>query len=73
MIDRARQLRGFDLSRFQGCLASKRVGPKIDMDLAVGKRLGVSGTPTVFVNGERVSAGAVPEQIRTLIRESIAR
>jgi len=40
-------------------LRSRRWAPKIDDDLALAKRLGVSGTPAAFVNGIAVS-GAQP-------------
>jgi protein-disulfide isomerase len=41
---------------------------QVDGDVAFGNEMKVSGTPTLFVNGMRVSGYRV-EQIRTLIRE----
>jgi protein-disulfide isomerase len=40
----------------------------VDGDVAFGNEMKVIGTPTLFVNGMRVS-GYRAEQIRTLIRE----
>jgi protein-disulfide isomerase len=41
---------------------------KVERDIAFGKELQVNATPTLFINGQRVS-GYRPEEIRTLIRE----
>jgi protein-disulfide isomerase len=33
----------------------------------------VNGTPSVFTNGQRVASVSEPEQIRALIRETVAK
>ncbi len=51
---------GLDLPRFTADLdSSDRFKAAIDRDLAEGSKFGVDGTPTFFVNGERV-VGAAP-------------
>jgi protein-disulfide isomerase len=40
----------------------------VEQDIALGNQIGISATPTLFVNGHRLS-GYRPEQIRTLVRE----
>lgn len=49
----ARQLK-LDESKFQACLASSRPKDKVAQDKAEAERLGLSGTPAIFVNGRRV-------------------
>jgi protein-disulfide isomerase len=69
LTEEAKRFRRFDLGRFANCVASNRTATKINLDVAFGTQHGVSGTPTLFVNGQRVEAVA-SEQIRTLIKES---
>ena len=40
---------GLDLNQFNQCLESKKYQSEIDKDLADGRALGVSGTPTFFI------------------------
>lgn len=42
-----------DVQAFDGCLKSDRFGERLRADAAEGQRLGVQGTPTIFVNGVR--------------------
>ncbi|MFE2756107.1 DsbA family protein [Actinosynnema sp. NPDC059335] len=44
---------GLDLARFRADVASPEVQEIIDRDVADGRELGVSSTPTFFVNGEK--------------------
>ena len=62
-------LRGFDLRRFQSCVDAKKTAQKVDQDVEFGLRNDINSTPTVFVNYQRLTSVAGPEQIRTLIRE----
>ena len=64
----AAAIEGFDQIRFQTCVDKKEMSAKVEQDVALGNELKVTGTPTLFVNGQRVS-GYRTEQIRTLIRE----
>lgn len=54
----ARELE-LDLPRFRGCRESAAAANAVDQDLAAAVAAGVSGTPTSFVNGQRV-VGAQP-------------
>lgn len=49
-------------SVFDACLASSKEDAFIDDSLSLGQRLGVTGTPTLFVNGRPMS-GAVPSKV----------
>ncbi len=45
---------GFDTPEFNKLVNSSEVREMIRRDIAEGKSIGVKGTPTVFINGERV-------------------
>lgn len=50
---------GLNLESFSQCLESVAVKSKVKKDWADGAVLGVSGTPTFFINGDKVE-GAIP-------------
>jgi protein-disulfide isomerase len=56
---------GLDMEQFEACYKENRFQNQINDDLALGREMGITGTPTVFVNGVDVSPGRVPtfEQI----------
>jgi protein-disulfide isomerase/uncharacterized membrane protein len=45
---------GLDRAAFQQCLADPATRRRLEADLAEGRRVGVTGTPAVFVNGKRL-------------------
>lgn len=45
---------GLDMSAFNSCFSAKKYESEIQADFDLGGQMGVSGTPTVFVNGTRV-------------------
>lgn len=50
---------GVNTYKFNQCLESKKYLDKIQKDLTDGGNLGVTGTPTWFINGEKI-AGDIP-------------
>jgi protein-disulfide isomerase len=48
---------GLDMTAFNRCFADNSHQDVIDADIARGRELGVTGTPTVFVNGQVVGDG----------------
>jgi len=70
LTEEAKGFRRFDSARFTGCVAGGKTAAKVDLDVAFGTQNGVSGTPTLFINGRRVAPVTAPEQLRTLIREN---
>lgn len=50
---------GLNMAEFQGCLDSGSKKAIVDADLAAGKKVGMSGTPGFYINGE-VLSGAQP-------------
>ncbi|MEX0910467.1 MAG: thioredoxin domain-containing protein [Candidatus Paceibacterota bacterium] len=61
---------GLDLDQFKIDMASSVVTEKIQRDLASGRRAGVRGTPTFYLNGREVSVRTL-EQFKTLIRAAL--
>jgi len=45
---------GFDMAAFNSCFNANKYESEIQADFDLGGQMGVSGTPTVFVNGQRV-------------------
>jgi protein-disulfide isomerase len=45
--------------------------PEIDADIALARRLGVTGTPTLFVNGRRLGGAQPLSSFESLIREEL--
>ena len=45
---------GLDVAKFQDALLSGKFAEKIQTDIQDGYRIGVNGTPTVFINGKRL-------------------
>ncbi|MDQ2745902.1 MAG: DsbA family protein [Acidobacteriota bacterium] len=53
LIEYASQI-GLNVKQFTADLKSKKFAPEIEKDIADGNKLGISGTPTVYVNGVKV-------------------
>jgi protein-disulfide isomerase len=57
-VDKLRQYAtevGLDRARFDASLDSGKFAEKVQRDMVDGRRLGISGTPTLYVNGRRIS------------------
>jgi protein-disulfide isomerase len=52
---------GVDMSAFTQCMQEERYAQEVADDFQAGLDLGVSGTPTFFVNGRKI-AGVVPQE-----------
>jgi protein-disulfide isomerase len=64
---------GLDTRTFDACLASGRQRERINADIQGGRALGVSSTPTLFVNGRPVM-GTIPySDLSTIVREELGR
>ncbi|HVH29872.1 MAG TPA: DsbA family protein [Vicinamibacterales bacterium] len=63
---------GLNVEAFGSCLDSGRQAARIKQDMAEGARAGVSGTPTLFVNG-RILLGNQPAELRALIEDELQR
>jgi protein-disulfide isomerase len=59
-----------DRRKFDAALDSGKFSDKVQRDMRDGLRLGVGGTPTIFVNGRRVSE-ATPEQLKAAVETAL--
>lgn len=68
----AKQL-GLDIAKFEADFGSKKVNDRINADLAEGRRLKVSGTPSFFLDGKKVEIGNDITAFEKVIDEAIAK
>ena len=61
---------GLDIDRFNNCFDSKKYISAINKDLETAKELNIKGTPTWFINGNKVS-GDIPYNIFLNIIEEL--
>lgn len=62
---------GLDANTFNSCLDNKTHQSKVDEDFAAGNEVGVSGTPTFYINGKQL-VGAQPfESFKAIIDEEL--
>jgi protein-disulfide isomerase len=65
---------GLDATKFTACLETSRYAKQVSEDINEGTRLGVTGTPAIFVNGIEIRGGAVPfETVASVIDKEFAR
>ncbi|MER7080486.1 Protein-disulfide isomerase [Saccharopolyspora kobensis] len=57
LFEQYAQQAGLDLEKFRADVNSPQVNAKIDADSADGKKAGVEGTPTIFINGRQFKPG----------------
>lgn len=68
----AQQL-GLNLEQYDKDFTDERVSKKIDFDTAIGRRHGISGTPTIYLNGELVElkdSGAVTTAVKEALKKA---
>jgi len=65
---------GLDTNAFNACFSADRFQSTLDADINAGTIAGVSGTPSVFVDGKEVSPGNLPAyaDIQTAINAALA-
>lgn len=49
-----------DVENFTACVNEARYADEVQASFDLGNTMGVSGTPTVFVNGQQISPGYIP-------------
>jgi protein-disulfide isomerase len=71
---------GLDTAKFTTDLASSSVNQKISFDQAIGKKLGIDSTPTIYLNGVKVESDVISdvqqstgEKLRTLINDDLTK
>ena len=64
---------GLDAGKFNTCLDEAKYGERVREQMGVGTRLGVSSTPSVFINGRMVSGAQPYDVFTTIIDEELER
>jgi protein-disulfide isomerase len=69
----ARRL-GMDDKKFNSCMDTGKFTEKVQNDMIEGSKLGITGTPAVFINGVFLEGGAVPyETVAGAIQKELER
>jgi protein-disulfide isomerase len=64
---------GLNQSSFEQCLISGKNKAAVQKDVSEGAQLGITGTPTFFINGRELSGAQSAEAIAQIIDEELAR
>lgn len=62
---------GLDINQFKKDVASQEVKDRVNRDKDSGTKLGISGTPTFFLNNEKIPNPKNPEDFKTFIQAAI--
>jgi len=71
-LERAAARAGLDVTALAAAARTTDHDAAIDADLALGRRFGVTGAPTYFVNGRKVPGALSPPELEALLREELA-
>jgi len=61
---------GLDRARFDASLDSGKFAEKVQRDMMDGRKLGINGTPTLYINGKRVSGNSY-ESLKSAIEAAL--
>jgi protein-disulfide isomerase len=64
---------GIDTNKFNSCLSANKYDKNASADLADGQKAGVTGTPTVFINGISVVGAQPYSAFKTIIDQELAK
>jgi predicted DsbA family dithiol-disulfide isomerase len=62
---------GLDRLPFTRCLDDRRFRTAVEADAAEGRAAGVRGTPTFFINGEKLVGAHPIENFRSMIHDAL--
>ncbi len=71
-LDKYAKKIGLDMGKFKAALDSGKYKAQVDADMALGGKVAVQGTPTMFMNGKRVANAADANAIGTQIDKLLA-
>jgi protein-disulfide isomerase len=63
---------GLNVDSFERCFASGKYKAVVQQDLNEGARLGLTGTPTLFINGREISGNQPLEAFEAIIDDELA-
>jgi protein-disulfide isomerase/uncharacterized membrane protein len=65
--------RGWDRDEFSRCMESAEMDGRVRSDVAVGRKIYIEGTPSIFLDGRKLKYWRDPEFLQAIIREEIKR
>ncbi|MEJ2597605.1 MAG: DsbA family protein [Anaerolineales bacterium] len=68
------QTLGLNMSEFNACFSADKHQSQIAAEYQEGQQAGVTGTPSIFVNGKEVSPGYIPtyDDLKKAIQAALA-
>ena len=64
---------GLDTAKFNACLDSSKYEARVQESLGAGNRLGITSTPTVYVNGRMINGAQPIDVFQNIIDDELAR
>lgn len=68
LVEHAKAL-GLDVAKFEADLDDPEIAQRLERDKAIGRRLGIRGTPAFFVNGLRYGGAMDAKQLEEIIEK----
>ncbi len=68
----AEQVDGLDIDEFETCLDDSSTRARVDEDVTMGRNMGIQGTPTFFVNGERFQGAVEFDDLSRVVERELA-
>lgn len=62
---------GLDIARIEGDLEALKFGTSVQKDMRQGRKLGVTGTPSYFINGRHVHGAKPVEVLRAVVEDEL--
>lgn len=59
-----------DITKFKSDIESESVSDKISFDYSLGKKCEITGTPAIFLNGEKVEPDTLEESVKTELKKA---
>ena len=72
ILDMAKE-RGWNPEEFLSCINSEEVNALIRDEIGAGRKIYITGTPTIFLNGRKIRNWRDPEFLRAIVAEEIKR
>lgn len=64
---------GMNTDQFQSCLSANKYNDKVNADFTEGQKVGVTGTPTIFIDGTPVVGAQPYDTFKQLIDQELAK
>ena len=72
-LERYAEQAGVDPAKLRACIESKQTMGEIESDFKEAQAVGVTSTPTFFINGKMLVGGPAPEEFYKVIDETLRR